>query len=93
METMEAADLEKQKHNNTRMEVSARLAKLEAANAGLAKSLATLQWNLLVEVNQVAELPQQVELKEVNHEELMRKISDAHQANVEMTRKEIEEPT
>ncbi|PQQ10529.1 golgin candidate 2 [Prunus yedoensis var. nudiflora] len=79
---MEAADLEKHKHNNTRMEVFARLAKLEAANADLAKSLATLQWNL-----------EQVELKEVNHEELRRKISDAHQANVEMTRKEIEEPT
>ncbi|ONI09326.1 hypothetical protein PRUPE_5G232100 [Prunus persica] len=136
METMEAADLEKQKHNNTRMEVFARLAKLEAANADLAKSLATVQWNLEVEVNGVAELRQQVELKEVNHEELRRKISDAHQAkislkkvaapkgvelereileaeyafvtdkvgrlqdkaqkleaNIEMTRKEIEEPT
>ncbi|VVA19514.1 PREDICTED: golgin [Prunus dulcis] len=68
METMEAADLEKQKHNNTRMEVFARLAKLEAANADLAKSLATVQWNLEVEVNGVAELRQQVELKEVNHE-------------------------
>ncbi|CAL9031692.1 unnamed protein product [Prunus brigantina] len=136
METMEAADLEKQKHNNTRMEVFARLAKLEAANADLAKSLATVQWNLEVEVNGVAELRQQVELEEVNHEELRRKISDAHQAkislkkvaapkgvelereileaeyafvtdkvgrlqdkaqkleaNIEMTRKEIEEPT
>lgn len=40
METMEAADfLEKQKHNNTRMEVFVRLAKLEAANADLTKSL------------------------------------------------------
>lgn len=29
METMEAVELEKQKHNNTRMEVLARLAKLE----------------------------------------------------------------
>jgi hypothetical protein len=29
METMEAAELEKQKHNTTRMEVLARLAKLE----------------------------------------------------------------
>jgi hypothetical protein len=29
METLEAADLEKQKHNNTRMEVLTRLAGLE----------------------------------------------------------------
>lgn len=29
METLEAADLEKQKHNNTRMEVFSRLAGLE----------------------------------------------------------------
>lgn len=29
IETMEAVELEKQKHNNTRMEVLARLAKLE----------------------------------------------------------------
>lgn len=29
METMEAVELEKQRHNNTRMEVLARLAKLE----------------------------------------------------------------
>ncbi|CAB4309807.1 unnamed protein product [Prunus armeniaca] len=49
---MEAADfLEKQKHNNTRMEVFVRLAKLEAANADLTKSLATVQWNPEVEVN------------------------------------------
>ncbi|KAL1314561.1 hypothetical protein AAHE18_16G197200 [Arachis hypogaea] len=47
---MEAAELEKQKHNNTRMEVLARLAKLETANADLAKSLAAVQWNLEVEV-------------------------------------------
>ncbi|XP_009356049.2 golgin candidate 2 [Pyrus x bretschneideri] len=136
METMEAADLEKQKHNNTRMEAFARLAKLETSNADLAKSLANVQWNLQVEANQVAELRQQIELKEVNQEELRRKISDTHQtklslkkvaaskgielereileaeyafvtdkivrlqdkaqeleANIEMTRKEIEDPT
>lgn len=29
METMEAVDVEKQKHNNTRMEALARLARLE----------------------------------------------------------------
>ncbi|KAJ6309361.1 hypothetical protein OIU77_015165 [Salix suchowensis] len=65
METMEAVDLEKQKHNNTRMEVLARLAKLETTNADLARSLATAQKNLELEINQVAELRQQFELKEV----------------------------
>lgn len=75
METMEAVELEKQKHNSTRMETLARLAKLETVNAELARSLATVQWNLEVEVSQVAELRQQVELKEAAHEELRRKIS------------------
>ncbi|XP_030534050.1 golgin candidate 2 [Rhodamnia argentea] len=136
METMEAVELEKQKHNNTRMEALTRLAKLETANADLAKSLATAQWNLEVEVKRVAELRQQIELKEVAHEELRRRISNGHQtgsslkqlastkaleverelleaecafladkiekleekaknieANIEMTRKEMEEPT
>ncbi|XP_050378630.1 golgin candidate 2 [Argentina anserina] len=78
METMEAADIEKQKHNSTRMEAFVRLAKLETANADLAKSLATVQWNLEQEVNHVAELRRQVELKEVSHEELKRKIADIH---------------
>ncbi|XLT45803.1 hypothetical protein HN873_038407 [Arachis hypogaea] len=51
IETMEAAELEKQKYNNTRM---------ETANADLAKSLAAVQWNLEVEDKQVAELRQQI---------------------------------
>ncbi|KAF8037820.1 hypothetical protein BT93_B0612 [Corymbia citriodora subsp. variegata] len=136
METMDAVELEKQKHNNTRMEALARLAKLETATADLAKSLATAQWNLEVEVKRVAELRQQIELREVAHEELRRRISSNHQtgpslkqlastkaleverelleaecafladkiekleekaknieANIEMTRKEMEEPT
>ncbi|KAL6963053.1 hypothetical protein U1Q18_038018 [Sarracenia purpurea var. burkii] len=50
METMDAVDVEKQKHNNTRMEALARLAKLETTNADLARSLATAQWNLEEEV-------------------------------------------
>ncbi|XP_009606644.1 golgin candidate 2 isoform X2 [Nicotiana tabacum] len=75
METMEAVELEKQKHNSTRMETLTRLAKLETVNAELARSLASVQWNLEVEINQVAELRQQVELKEAAHEELRRKIS------------------
>ncbi|KDP41144.1 hypothetical protein JCGZ_03635 [Jatropha curcas] len=79
METMEAVELEKQKHNNTRMEALPRLAKLETANADLARSFATAQKNLEVEINRVAELRQQFELKEVSHEELKRKILKAHQ--------------
>ncbi|KAL6178225.1 hypothetical protein ACLB2K_049744 [Fragaria x ananassa] len=84
METMEAADIEKQKHNSTRMEAFVRLAKLETANADLAKSLATVQWNLEQEVNHVAGLRQQVDLKEVSHEELRRKISDTHQTEISL---------
>uniref|UniRef100_A0A5B7B5F3 Putative golgin candidate 2 n=1 Tax=Davidia involucrata TaxID=16924 RepID=A0A5B7B5F3_DAVIN len=134
MEMMEAVELEKQKHNNTRMEALTRLAKFETANADLARSLATAQWNLEVEVNQVSELRQQIELREATHEDLRRKISNTHQTdnklvvalkgvefereiteteysfitdkllrlqekaktlemNIEMTRKEIENPT
>ncbi|KAA8542814.1 hypothetical protein F0562_023966 [Nyssa sinensis] len=133
MEMMEAVELEKQKHNTTRMEALTRLAKLETANADLARSLATAQWNLEVEVNQVSELRQQIELKEATREDLRRKISKSHQTdnklialkgvefereileaeysfitdklvrlqekaktlemNIEMTRKEIENPT
>lgn len=78
METMEAVELEKQKHNSTRMEALGRLAKLEIANADLARSLAAAQWKLEVEMNRLAELRQQVEIKEATHEELRRKISVAH---------------
>nr|XP_043613607.1 golgin candidate 2 [Erigeron canadensis] len=73
METMDAVDLEKQKHNNTRMEALIKLAKLETTNAELAKSLATAQWNLEVEVKRVAELHRQIELKEASHKELASK--------------------
>ncbi|KAK0586196.1 hypothetical protein LWI29_002544 [Acer saccharum] len=136
METMDAVDLEKQKHNNTRMEAFAILTKLETTNADLTRSLATAQKKLEVENDRVAELRQQIELKEVALEELRRRISNTHQsgtylnqvaaskgaefereileaeysfitdkivqlkdkaknleANIEMTRKEIEEPT
>ncbi|XP_057474288.1 golgin candidate 2-like [Actinidia eriantha] len=75
MEMMDAAELEKQKHNNTRMEALTRMAKLETANADLARSLASMQWNLEVEINRVADLRQQIELKETSHEEIRRKIS------------------
>ncbi|TKY61058.1 Golgin candidate 2 [Spatholobus suberectus] len=135
METMEAVELEKQKHNNTRMKFLARLAKLETANTDLARSLVAVQWNLEVEVKQVAELRQQITSKELFHEELRRRMKNPSQtgasqnqlaskgfefereileaehslindkvaqlqekarkleADVEMTRKEIEEPT
>ncbi|CAK9139833.1 unnamed protein product [Ilex paraguariensis] len=79
MEIMDAVDIEKQKHNTTRMEALSRLAKLETANADLARSLASAQWNLEVEVNLVAKLRQQVEQKEASHEELRRRISSTHQ--------------
>ncbi|KAL8474707.1 hypothetical protein ACS0TY_031232 [Phlomoides rotata] len=79
METMEAAELEKQKHNNTRMEILAQLAKLESANADLTRALASVQKNLEVEADRVAELRQQIQMKEATHEELRRKISSAHQ--------------
>lgn len=73
METMEAVDLEKQKHNDTRMKALMKLAKLETTNAELAKSLASAQWNLEIEVKRVAELRRQIELKEASHEELKSK--------------------
>ncbi|KAG9131233.1 hypothetical protein Leryth_006091 [Lithospermum erythrorhizon] len=81
MEVMEAVDLEKQKHNNTRMEALTRLAKLEKTNADLARSLATVQWNLGVEVNRVSELRQQIELKEATHEDFRRKISSTQRTD------------
>ncbi|XVF53794.1 hypothetical protein PTKIN_Ptkin05aG0127400 [Pterospermum kingtungense] len=80
MEMMEAVELEKQKHNNTRMEVLQRLARLETTNADLARSFATAQKKLEVEINQVADLRQQIELEEAAHEELKRRISSSHQS-------------
>ncbi|KAK4744168.1 hypothetical protein SAY87_010480 [Trapa incisa] len=78
IETMEAVEKEKQKHNNTRMEALARLTKLETTNAELAKSLAAAQWNIEIQVRRVAEIREQVELKEAAHKELKRKISCAN---------------
>ncbi|KAK8685209.1 hypothetical protein V6N13_041215 [Hibiscus sabdariffa] len=80
MEMMDAVELEKQKHNNTRMEALQRLAKLETKNADLARSLATAQKKLEVEINRVADLRQQIELEEVAHEELKRRIASNHQS-------------
>lgn len=49
IETMEATEIEKQRHHSTRMEALVRLAELEVTNAELAKSLAREQWNLEVQ--------------------------------------------
>lgn len=75
IETMEAVEVEKRKHNSTRMEALARLAELEAQNAVLAKSLAAEQWNLEVALNRLAELKQQIGLKELAQEEHKRRMS------------------
>ncbi|KAF3777027.1 Golgin candidate 2 [Nymphaea thermarum] len=61
-EVMEAVELEKQKHNSTRMEAMARLSKLETANAELARSLASTQWELEKE-----ELPRACWMKAQEH--------------------------
>ncbi|KAK1404531.1 Golgin candidate 2 [Heracleum sosnowskyi] len=90
METMEAVDSEKLKHNSTRMEALARIAKLETENADLAKSLATSQRNLEVEASRVAEIRQQIEMKEVTHEEIRRKISSYQDGKKLVTSKGIE---
>ncbi|KAG0476527.1 hypothetical protein HPP92_013368 [Vanilla planifolia] len=93
IETMEAVELEKQKHNSTRMEALARLAELEAKNAELAKSLAAEQWYLDLEQNQLAELKLKIWLKQQVHEELMRKMlkiqqQSSSQSTLESLRKE-----
>ncbi|CAG7899649.1 unnamed protein product [Brassica rapa] len=64
METLDAADLEKQKHNNTRMEVFSHLAGLEATNTELTRSLAAGQKKLQTQIDQVTLLREQVEVKE-----------------------------
>ncbi|KAL1554750.1 golgin candidate 2-like [Salvia divinorum] len=79
METMDAVELEKQKHNNTRMEALARLAKLESLNADLARSFANVQKSLEVEADRIAELRHQIHMKEATLEDLRREISNAHQ--------------
>ncbi|XVE63977.1 hypothetical protein DITRI_Ditri07aG0064100 [Diplodiscus trichospermus] len=80
MEMVQAVELEKQKHNNTRMEALQRLAKLETTNADLARSLVNAQKKLEVEINRVADIRQRIELEEAAHEELKRRISGTHQS-------------
>ncbi|KAF3339075.1 Golgin candidate 2 [Carex littledalei] len=74
-ETIEAVELEKKRHNSTRMEALSRVAKLEAVNAELSKLLATTQWNLELEVKRVAQLREQIESKEHAQKEYRRKMS------------------
>ncbi|KAG9458001.1 hypothetical protein H6P81_002509 [Aristolochia fimbriata] len=80
METMEAVELEKQKHNSTRMEALSRLAKLETLNVELARSLATMQRSLEIELDRVAEFRQQIESKDMTLEELRRRKSKLHES-------------
>ncbi|XP_062226961.1 golgin candidate 2-like [Phragmites australis] len=75
IETMEAMEVEKQRHHSTRMEALARLARLEVTNAELSKSLAREQWNLEVQVDQVAQLREEVELKILAQDKYKRKIA------------------
>ncbi|NP_001145289.1 Golgin candidate 2-like [Zea mays] len=75
IETLEAVEIEKQRHHSTRMEALARLARLEVTNGELAKSLAREQWNLEVQVDQVAQLREEVELKKLAQDKYRRKLT------------------
>ncbi|KAF7011655.1 hypothetical protein CFC21_025934 [Triticum aestivum] len=75
IETMEATEIEKQRHHSTRMEALVRLAELEVTNAELAKSLAREQWNLEVQIDQVAHLREEVDLKTFAQDKYRRKIA------------------
>ncbi|KAG8066488.1 hypothetical protein GUJ93_ZPchr0004g39852 [Zizania palustris] len=75
IETMEAVEMEKQRHHSTRMEALVRLAKLEVRNAELAKLLAREQWNLDLQVDQVAQLREEVDLKTLTQDKYKRKIA------------------
>jgi len=75
IETMEATEIEKQRHHSTRMEALVRLAELEVTNAELAKSLAREQWNLEVQVDQVVHLREEVDLKTFAQHKYKRKIA------------------
>ncbi|XP_043702856.1 golgin candidate 2-like isoform X1 [Telopea speciosissima] len=88
IETMEAVDLEKQKHNSTRMEALERLAKIETANLDLARSLASTQRNLDLGVDHVVALRRQIELKEAEQEDLKRRFFKVHQSEISSNQSE-----
>ncbi|TVU16400.1 hypothetical protein EJB05_39959 [Eragrostis curvula] len=81
IETMEAVEVEKQRHHSTRMEALASLARLEVTNAELAKSLAREQWNLDFQVDQVAQLREEVESKTLAQDKYRRKIAKMQKTN------------
>ncbi|KAK3141302.1 hypothetical protein QOZ80_4BG0332070 [Eleusine coracana subsp. coracana] len=81
IETMEAVEVEKQRHHSTRMEALARLARLEVTNAELAKSLAREQWNLELQVDQVAQLREEVESKTLAQDKYKRKLAKMQKTN------------
>ncbi|OMO94940.1 putative Golgin-84 [Corchorus olitorius] len=99
MEMMEAVELEKQKHNNTRMEALQRLAKLETTNADLARSLATAQKKLEVELAASKGIEFEREILEAEYSLVTDKIAQLQdkarqlEASIELTRKEMEDPT
>ncbi|KAK9115326.1 hypothetical protein Syun_022123 [Stephania yunnanensis] len=79
METMDAVELEKQKHNNTRMEALTRLAKFEV---GASKGVEFEREILEAEYSFTCDKVKQLQEKARNLEE-----------NIEITRKELEIPT
>ncbi|CAM0902067.1 unnamed protein product [Alopecurus aequalis] len=82
IETMEATEIEKQRHHSTRMEALVRLAELEVTNAELAKSLAREQWNLEVQVDQVAQIREEIDLKTFAQDKYKRKIAKMQKTSV-----------
>jgi len=82
IETMEAVEMEKQRHHSTRMEALPRLARLEVKNAELAKLLAREQWNLEVQVHQVAQLRQEIETKTLAVDRYKRKLAKIQKISI-----------
>jgi len=82
IETMEAVEMEKQRHHSTRMKALARLARLEVKNAELAKLLAREQWNLEVQVHQVAQLRQEIETKTLAVDRYKRKLAKIQKISI-----------
>ncbi|RLN15759.1 golgin candidate 2-like isoform X1 [Panicum miliaceum] len=78
---MEAVEMEKQRHHSTRMEALARLARLEVTKAELAKSLAREQWNREVQVDQVAQLGEEIETKTLAVDKYKRKPAKIQKAS------------
>ncbi|KAG2569354.1 hypothetical protein PVAP13_7NG372400 [Panicum virgatum] len=82
IETMEAVEMEKQRHHSTRMEALACLARLEVTNADLAKLLAREQWNLEVQVDQVSQLREEIETKTLAVDRYKRKLAKIQKTSI-----------